>query len=58
MTLKRIEEGLGWASDEGMAVCYARLLLFGLMVAVTKNDFVTAKQWVKRAKKAYQKIIM
>jgi hypothetical protein len=56
MTLKRIEEGLGWASDEGMAVCYARLLLFGLTFAVTKNDFVTAKQWVKRAKKAYQKI--
>lgn len=56
MSLKRIEEGLGWASDEGMAVVYARLLLLGATFSVTKNDFVTAKQWVKRAKKAYRKV--
>jgi hypothetical protein len=56
MTLKDIEDGLGWASDEGIAVCYARLLLSGVEFSVTKNDFVTAKQWAKRAKKAYRKV--
>lgn len=56
MSLKCIEEGLGWASDEGMAVTYARLLLLGTTFCVTKNDFITAKQWVKRAKKAYRKV--
>jgi hypothetical protein len=53
--LKHIKEGLGWASDEGIniVVCYARLLLSEVTFSMTKNDFVTAKQWVN---KAYRKV--